>query len=290
MVSNIFYVHPYLGKIPILTIFFFRWVETTNQTIVVISPLIRSYFLGWAALQYPLRFPWMISKGFSRNRALCSLCMLHENWSLIDHFSYDHPHVWYELRPHQKACKHAKIAIWQRPFGFWLDDQTNIHHKVYHISRCSGYQTTSQPPVCSFKFWTAGFSGSWFGFLHHCCSNFGERKYVKGRFLPAKKLPEGGGGEVRVRRLGSISHIKKHSVCFLFRKNKKHSRDVRQESDSKTLDKLIGVSHDTWPFWISPWCCPLKVWHLIRNFMGYEAKKTKHIFPRTGANRYPIIH
>ena len=31
VVSNIFYVHPYLGKIPILTSIFFRWVETTNQ-------------------------------------------------------------------------------------------------------------------------------------------------------------------------------------------------------------------------------------------------------------------
>ena len=30
VVSNIFYVHPYLGKIPILTIIFFNWVETTN--------------------------------------------------------------------------------------------------------------------------------------------------------------------------------------------------------------------------------------------------------------------
>ena len=30
MVSNIFYFHPYLGKIPIL-INIFRWVETTNQ-------------------------------------------------------------------------------------------------------------------------------------------------------------------------------------------------------------------------------------------------------------------
>ena len=28
--SNIFYVHPYLGKIPILTSIFFRWVGTTN--------------------------------------------------------------------------------------------------------------------------------------------------------------------------------------------------------------------------------------------------------------------
>ena len=30
VVSNIFYFHPYLGRIPILTIVFFRWVETTN--------------------------------------------------------------------------------------------------------------------------------------------------------------------------------------------------------------------------------------------------------------------
>ena len=29
--SNIFYFHPYLGKIPILTSIFFKWVETTNQ-------------------------------------------------------------------------------------------------------------------------------------------------------------------------------------------------------------------------------------------------------------------
>jgi len=27
-----FYFHPYLGKISILTIIFFRWVETTNQS------------------------------------------------------------------------------------------------------------------------------------------------------------------------------------------------------------------------------------------------------------------
>ncbi len=30
MVSNIFYFHPYLGRIPILTSIFFNWVETTN--------------------------------------------------------------------------------------------------------------------------------------------------------------------------------------------------------------------------------------------------------------------
>ena len=30
VVSNIFYFHPYLGKIPILTIIFFKGVETTN--------------------------------------------------------------------------------------------------------------------------------------------------------------------------------------------------------------------------------------------------------------------
>jgi len=28
--SSIFYVHLYLGRIPSLTIIFFRWVETTN--------------------------------------------------------------------------------------------------------------------------------------------------------------------------------------------------------------------------------------------------------------------
>ena len=31
VVSEIFYVHPYLGKISILTSIFFKWVETTNQ-------------------------------------------------------------------------------------------------------------------------------------------------------------------------------------------------------------------------------------------------------------------
>ena len=30
VVSNIFKFHPYLGKIPILTCIFFRWVETTT--------------------------------------------------------------------------------------------------------------------------------------------------------------------------------------------------------------------------------------------------------------------
>ena len=35
MVSNIFYFHPYLGKIPILTSIFFKWVETTKQKISV---------------------------------------------------------------------------------------------------------------------------------------------------------------------------------------------------------------------------------------------------------------
>ena len=29
--SNISYFHPYLRKIPILTIIFFKWIETTNQ-------------------------------------------------------------------------------------------------------------------------------------------------------------------------------------------------------------------------------------------------------------------
>jgi len=34
VVSNIFYFHPYLGKIPSLTSIFFRWVgSTTNQGI-----------------------------------------------------------------------------------------------------------------------------------------------------------------------------------------------------------------------------------------------------------------
>ena len=35
VVSNIFYVHPYLGKIPILTNFFFKGVETTNQIFIL---------------------------------------------------------------------------------------------------------------------------------------------------------------------------------------------------------------------------------------------------------------
>ena len=35
VVSNIFYFHPYLGKIPILTSIFFRWVETTNQLTLI---------------------------------------------------------------------------------------------------------------------------------------------------------------------------------------------------------------------------------------------------------------
>ena len=30
VVSNMFYFHPYLGKIPILTNIFFKGVETTN--------------------------------------------------------------------------------------------------------------------------------------------------------------------------------------------------------------------------------------------------------------------
>ena len=30
VVSNIFYFHLYLGKIPILTSILFKWVETTN--------------------------------------------------------------------------------------------------------------------------------------------------------------------------------------------------------------------------------------------------------------------
>ena len=40
VVSNIFFVHPYLGKIPILTSIFFRWVETTNLVMVYA-------FLSW---------------------------------------------------------------------------------------------------------------------------------------------------------------------------------------------------------------------------------------------------
>ena len=31
VVSNIFYFHPYLGKIPIFWLVFFKGVETTNQ-------------------------------------------------------------------------------------------------------------------------------------------------------------------------------------------------------------------------------------------------------------------
>jgi len=31
VVSTIFYVHPYLGKIPILTSIFFRWVGSTTN-------------------------------------------------------------------------------------------------------------------------------------------------------------------------------------------------------------------------------------------------------------------
>ena len=35
--SNLVDCHPYLGKIPILTIIFFRWVETTNQSLTYIK-------------------------------------------------------------------------------------------------------------------------------------------------------------------------------------------------------------------------------------------------------------
>ena len=38
VVSNIFYIHPHLGKIPILTNIF-KWVETTNQSWFVIVPI-----------------------------------------------------------------------------------------------------------------------------------------------------------------------------------------------------------------------------------------------------------
>ena len=40
MVLNICYFHTYLGKIPILTIIFFKWVETTNQRKIIC-------FLNW---------------------------------------------------------------------------------------------------------------------------------------------------------------------------------------------------------------------------------------------------
>ena len=46
VVSTISYFHPYLGKIPILTIIFFRWVvETTNQN--------RSRFISYHLLNLP---------------------------------------------------------------------------------------------------------------------------------------------------------------------------------------------------------------------------------------------
>ena len=38
VVSNIFYFHPYLGKISNLTSIFSRWVETTNQFMKVLFP------------------------------------------------------------------------------------------------------------------------------------------------------------------------------------------------------------------------------------------------------------
>ena len=44
VVSKIFYFHPYLGKIPILTIIFFEGVETTNQHDLLTSMFV--YFVG----------------------------------------------------------------------------------------------------------------------------------------------------------------------------------------------------------------------------------------------------
>lgn len=90
----------------------------------------------------------------------------------------------------QKACKHAKIAIWQRTLWTLIggsNKHSSLNVSYFPVLWVSNNQPT---PSGSFKFWTAGFSGSWFGFLHHCCSNFGERKYVKGGFLPPNKLPE----------------------------------------------------------------------------------------------------
>ena len=47
VVSNIFYVHPYLGKWSNLTSIFFRWVETTNQLEDEFSLVKRPIFRGY---------------------------------------------------------------------------------------------------------------------------------------------------------------------------------------------------------------------------------------------------
>ena len=47
VVSNIFYFHPYLGKIPNLTSIFVKWVETTNQIGVLFRCASKFSFPRW---------------------------------------------------------------------------------------------------------------------------------------------------------------------------------------------------------------------------------------------------
>ena len=65
VVSTISYFHPYLGKIPILTIIFFRWVvETTNQNRSIIcwifhpGPLKERVNPGWYGKLHPRKLTW----------------------------------------------------------------------------------------------------------------------------------------------------------------------------------------------------------------------------------------
>ena len=72
VVSNIFYFHPYLGKIPNFLLIFFNWVETTNQNII------KHFYLG------KLQENWD-AQGLSDRRA-CLAIILAATWHKTDGF------------------------------------------------------------------------------------------------------------------------------------------------------------------------------------------------------------
>ena len=54
-----FYFHPYMGKIPILTSIFFTWVETTNQ---FFNADFRSFRVLRGSSRFPQPLGWEISR------------------------------------------------------------------------------------------------------------------------------------------------------------------------------------------------------------------------------------
>ena len=82
MVSNIFNVHPYLGKIPILTSIFFKWVgSTTNQFFTFATSCEKCGLLS-ASGGGQLFDAATVGPLLSRNLVLFGWCELRNTWAM----------------------------------------------------------------------------------------------------------------------------------------------------------------------------------------------------------------